>query len=120
LYQHLLSSGRPYGAPSPCIQHRFDPLKGTFLLGLLWSAWHFFLYLPVWFAGGAVGGVVGVAWWSVHDTGAACSVGQANPNPNAAPNDLPNHHGLPYWRFQILTTIVAEQSAEILRLTDRS
>jgi len=49
------------GFALPRIQHRFGPLKGTFLLGLLWSAWHFFVYLPAWFASGVVGGVVGVA-----------------------------------------------------------
>lgn len=36
------------GFALPRMQHRFGPLRGTLLLGLLWSAWHFFLYVPTW------------------------------------------------------------------------
>ncbi|MFL5513999.1 MAG: type II CAAX prenyl endopeptidase Rce1 family protein, partial [Gemmatimonadales bacterium] len=37
------------GFALPRMQHRFGPLRGTMLLGLLWSGWHFLLYVPVWF-----------------------------------------------------------------------
>ena len=40
------------GFALPRMQHRFGPFRGSLLLGLLWSAWHFFLYAPVWFASG--------------------------------------------------------------------
>jgi membrane protease YdiL (CAAX protease family) len=46
------------GFALPRMQHRFGPLRGTLLLGLLWGGWHFFLYLPAWLHGGAVDGVV--------------------------------------------------------------
>ena len=36
------------GFALPRLQHCYGPLSGTLLLGLLWSAWHFFLYVPVW------------------------------------------------------------------------
>lgn len=49
------------GFALPRLQHRFGALPGTLLLGLLWAGWHFFLYAPAWFAGGAVTGVVNVA-----------------------------------------------------------
>jgi membrane protease YdiL (CAAX protease family) len=59
------------GFALPRMQHRFGPLRGTLLLGLLWSAWHFFLYVPVWFAGGAANGVIGVAVFTVTTTSMA-------------------------------------------------
>ncbi|MDV3003025.1 MAG: hypothetical protein N5P05_004680 (plasmid) [Chroococcopsis gigantea SAG 12.99] len=40
------------GFALPRMQQRFGPLVGTLLLGILWSAWHFFLYVPVWFGAG--------------------------------------------------------------------
>lgn len=45
------------GFALPRLQHRFGPLRGTVVLGLLWSGWHFLLYAPSWFAGGAAIGV---------------------------------------------------------------
>jgi membrane protease YdiL (CAAX protease family) len=42
------------GFALPRMQHRYGPLLGTLLLGLLWSAWHFFLYVPVWFQSGSI------------------------------------------------------------------
>jgi membrane protease YdiL (CAAX protease family) len=42
------------GFALPRMQHRHGPLLGTLLLGLLWSAWHFFLYVPVWFQSGSI------------------------------------------------------------------
>jgi len=35
---------------------------------LLWSVWHFFLYVPVWFSAGAINGVAGVAIFTVTTT----------------------------------------------------
>ena len=49
------------GFALPRMQHRFGPLRGTLLLGLLWAGWHFFLYVPAWFSDGAVTGVIGAA-----------------------------------------------------------
>ena len=49
------------GFALPRTQHRFGPLKGTLLLGLLWAGWHFFLYVPAWFSDGTVTGVIGAA-----------------------------------------------------------
>lgn len=46
------------GFALPRMQHRFGPLKGTLLLGLLWAGWHFFLYAPAWFSGDAAIGVI--------------------------------------------------------------
>lgn len=46
------------GFALPRIQHRFGPLGGSLLLGLLWGGWHFFLYLPGWIGAGSVTGVV--------------------------------------------------------------
>lgn len=42
------------GFALPRMQHRYGPLWGTLLLGILWSAWHFFLYVPVWFQSGNI------------------------------------------------------------------
>ncbi|MEJ8280903.1 lysostaphin resistance A-like protein [Pseudonocardia spirodelae] len=56
------------GFALPRMQHRFGALRGTFLLGVLWSAWHFFLYVPVWFATGFVDGVTGLAIFVVTTT----------------------------------------------------
>lgn len=36
------------GFALPRMQHRFGPARGTLLLGLLWSTWHFLLYVPTW------------------------------------------------------------------------
>ena len=41
------------GFALPRMQHRFGPLRGSLLLGLLWGGWHFFLYVPGWIGGGA-------------------------------------------------------------------
>lgn len=49
------------GFALPRLQHRFGPLRGTLLLGLLWSGWHFFLYTPSWLSQGALVGGVGMA-----------------------------------------------------------
>jgi uncharacterized protein len=57
------------GFALPRMQHRFGPAKGTLFLGLLWSAWHFFLYAPVWFATGVVDGIVGIAIFTITTTG---------------------------------------------------
>lgn len=46
------------GFALPRMQHRFGPLRGSLLLGLLWAGWHFFLYAPAWFGAGALTGVV--------------------------------------------------------------
>jgi membrane protease YdiL (CAAX protease family) len=56
------------GFALPRMQHRFGPARGTLLLGLLWSAWHFFLYAPVWFAGGGADGLVSLAVFTVTTT----------------------------------------------------
>lgn len=49
------------GFALPRMQHRFGPLRGSLLLGLLWGGWHFFLYLPTWIADGAMVGAVDLA-----------------------------------------------------------
>lgn len=57
------------GFALPRMQHRYGPLRGTFLLGLLWSAWHFFLYVPLWFGSGDLaGGLVSLATFTVYTT----------------------------------------------------
>lgn len=58
------------GFALPRMQHRFGPVRGSLYLGLLWSGWHFFLYVPVWFAGGdAVDGLISLAIFVVTTTG---------------------------------------------------
>lgn len=42
------------GFALPRMQHRYGSLFGTLLLGILWSVWHFFLYVPVWFQSGSI------------------------------------------------------------------
>jgi membrane protease YdiL (CAAX protease family) len=49
------------GFALPRMQHRFGPLRGSLLLGLLWAGWHFFLYVPSWAKEGAMPGAVGAA-----------------------------------------------------------
>lgn len=49
------------GFALPRMQHRFGPLRGSLLLGLLWGGWHFCLYLPSWIRSGALAGVVDMA-----------------------------------------------------------
>lgn len=49
------------GFALPRIQHRFGPMRGTLLLGLLWAGWHFFLYLPGWITAGSTAAVVNTA-----------------------------------------------------------
>jgi membrane protease YdiL (CAAX protease family) len=49
------------GFALPRMQHRFGPLRGSLLLGLLWGGWHFFLYLPGWLRDGAVAALAGAA-----------------------------------------------------------
>lgn len=49
------------GFALPRMQHRFGPMRGTLLLGLLWAGWHFFLYVPMWIAAGTVGALVNAA-----------------------------------------------------------
>lgn len=46
------------GFALPRMQHRFGPLRGSLLLGLLWGGWHFFLYLPGWISNGPLVGAV--------------------------------------------------------------
>ncbi len=46
------------GFALPRLQHRFGPLRGSIVLGLLWGGWHFFLYLPGWIPAGALSAVI--------------------------------------------------------------
>jgi uncharacterized protein len=47
------------GFALPRLQHRYGPLVGTLILGFFWGVWHFFLYLPIFLAGGdVVGGML--------------------------------------------------------------
>lgn len=48
------------GFALPRLQHRYGPMRGTLLLGVLWAGWHFFLYAPGW-AGAGIIGVVNMA-----------------------------------------------------------
>lgn len=48
------------GFALPRLQHRFGPMPGTLLLGVLWSGWHFLLYLPNWIHEGALVGGIGM------------------------------------------------------------
>jgi membrane protease YdiL (CAAX protease family) len=60
------------GFALPRLQHRYGPLRGTLLLGLLWACWHFFLYLPTFFqAGDIVDGLVSTANFVVFATSAS-------------------------------------------------
>lgn len=43
------------GFALPRLQHRFGPMRGTLLLGVLWAGWHFSLYAPGWIGESAVG-----------------------------------------------------------------
>jgi membrane protease YdiL (CAAX protease family) len=57
------------GFALPRMQHRYGPLLGTLLLGIVWSAWHFFLYIPVWFQSGSiVDGLLGTGIFVVTTT----------------------------------------------------
>lgn len=47
------------GFALPRMQHRFGPMRGSLLLGLLWALWHFFLYAPSWIGAGAAAGMLG-------------------------------------------------------------
>lgn len=49
------------GFALPRMQHRFGPLRGSLLLGLLWGGWHFFLYVPAWIGAGSAAGVFNAA-----------------------------------------------------------
>ena len=53
------------GFALPRMQHRFGPMRGSLLLGLLWAAWHFFLYAPSWISAGTVAGIVGAGFFVV-------------------------------------------------------
>jgi membrane protease YdiL (CAAX protease family) len=58
------------GFALPRLQHRYGPLRGTLLLGVLWACWHFFLYLPDFFQAGnnIVDGLVSTANFVVFAT----------------------------------------------------
>jgi membrane protease YdiL (CAAX protease family) len=56
------------GFALPRLQHRFGPLRGTLLLGLLWSAWHFLLYVPTWLQDGLVGVLAGMVAFTLTTT----------------------------------------------------
>ena len=56
------------GFALPRIQHRFGPLRGTLVLGVLWSGWHFFLYVPVWAQDGVLGVAAGAVVFTVTTT----------------------------------------------------
>lgn len=56
------------GFALPRMQYRFGPARGTLLLGLLWSAWHFFLFGPMWFSSGLAAGIEALAFFTVLTT----------------------------------------------------
>ena len=58
IFGPLLEESGWRGFAVPRMQHRFGPLRGTLLLGLLWAGWHVFLYLPGWIGGGAAVGII--------------------------------------------------------------
>ncbi|WHU45493.1 type II CAAX endopeptidase family protein [Gordonia sp. L191] len=45
------------GFALPRLEERLGPLRGTLVLSILWAGWHFFLYVPTWFADGAAAGI---------------------------------------------------------------
>lgn len=49
------------GFALPRIQHRFGPVRGSLLLGLLWGGWHYLLYLPAWLNDGVIVGAIDTA-----------------------------------------------------------
>lgn len=57
------------GFALPRMQHRYGPLRATLLLGLMWSGWHFFLYVPSWLRDGPVAAVVSGAIFVVFTAG---------------------------------------------------
>lgn len=56
------------GFALPRLQHRFGPTRASLLLGLLWSGWHFFLYVPSWLRAGPVSAVVSAGIFVVFTT----------------------------------------------------
>jgi uncharacterized protein len=56
------------GFALPRMQHQFGPFRGTLLLGLLWSAWHFFLYVPTWLHEGVGDVLAGVGTFTLTTT----------------------------------------------------
>ncbi|GAY15000.1 CPBP family intramembrane glutamic endopeptidase [Mycobacterium sp. shizuoka-1] len=57
------------GFALPRLQHRYGPVRASLLLGLLWSGWHFFLYVPSWLRAGPVDALVSGAIFVVFTTG---------------------------------------------------
>ncbi|MDL5156186.1 CPBP family intramembrane glutamic endopeptidase [Actinomycetospora termitidis] len=56
------------GFALPRMQYRLGPARGTLVLGLLWSAWHFFLYAPMWFGSDLAAGLQSLIIFSVLTT----------------------------------------------------
>ncbi|AQT80997.1 hypothetical protein B1R94_19655 [Mycolicibacterium litorale] len=56
------------GFALPRLQHRFGPVRASLLLGLLWSGWHFFLYVPSWLRAGPGGAVISAGIFVVFTT----------------------------------------------------
>jgi len=46
----------------------YGPVRASLLLGVLWSCWHFLLYVPAWLSAGTANGVVGAAVFVVTTT----------------------------------------------------
>ncbi len=46
------------GFALPRLQHRYGPARGSLLLGMVWSGWHFFLYAPSWLQSGPIDALV--------------------------------------------------------------